>query len=95
MRPKMSTLKSRPTIWAMILYCLWVIIFASFSYKQEKEKLYQSVDAKLRDAAHVVSLILPQNFHHKGILKSDFSDENYFQLTEKLSKYTDKNNITP
>ena len=94
MSPKLIFLNNKPTIIAIIVYLFWVIIFAYFSYTQEKVKLYQSIDQQLMDAARVAPLILPEGLHHQEMSKNDLSSKSHLELIEKISQYTDNNSIT-
>ena len=85
--------RDKQTLFALILYISWVIGFAFYSYSYEKQKLYQSVDQKLLEAARLAPLLLGKGFHHKNLTKNSLSREADIETMYKLSAYTDNSPI--
>jgi len=84
--------KQRITI-AVILYITWVVVFTLFSLAQEKEKLIQSLDQQLRDAALLTPLLLPKSLHHNKMLKVDLTPLESYNNILSLSEFTDHSDI--
>jgi diguanylate cyclase (GGDEF)-like protein/PAS domain S-box-containing protein len=78
-------------LFAVIIYVLWVVTYAYFDFKFEKKRLYQAIDKRLEYAALITPVLLPENFHHKGLAKGDLTPQRDFSNTQKLSKLTDIN----
>ncbi|MGF1757243.1 EAL domain-containing protein [Photobacterium sagamiensis] len=73
---------------ALALYVTWIIVFAAFSYYQDKKQLYSALDQQLESAALTIPLLLPNNLHNKAIAKDDLSAQQNLEITLKLSEYT-------
>ena len=78
---------------AVIIYVLWVVVYAYFDYKIEKDRLYHSVDKRLENAALITPLLLPKNFHHKGLIKEALTSQQDSRDILRLSKLTDKTGV--
>lgn len=87
----MSRYHKHGMLFAVIIYVLWVVAYAYFDFKFEKNRLYQSIDKRLEYAALITPALLPENFHHKGLVKGAVSAQQDFSNTQKLSKLTDVN----
>ncbi len=86
------SLKQRLVI-ALIIYTLWVMAYAYFSFNQEKGRLYASLDQQLETAALTASLLLPNDLHHQNMVKSDLSSQTDAQNRIILSNFTDNTDI--
>ena len=91
MKQKIS--KYKQTLFALILYVLWVVGFATYSIINEKRDLYQQVDNKLLAAIQIAPLLLDEDLHHKDISTKSFPLDLYQKNTHKLSLYTDHHKI--
>jgi diguanylate cyclase (GGDEF)-like protein/PAS domain S-box-containing protein len=80
-------------LFAFIIYVLWVVAYAYFDFKFEKNRLHQSIDKQLEDAALITPVLLPENFHHKGLVEGALTRHQNFRNTLKLSKLTDNSGI--
>jgi len=78
---------------ALSTYLILVIGLSYLQYSLEKKQLYETIDQELSFAASSVALILPENFHHKGMKKSDLTPEQHLKNTHKLSRLTASTNI--
>ena len=87
----MSRYHKHGMLFAVIIYVLWVVAYAYFDFKFEKKRLYQATDKRLEYAALITPVLLPENFHHKGLAKGDVTSQQDFSNTQKLSKLTDNN----
>jgi len=76
-------------LFAVFLYVLWVVAYAYFDFKFEKDRLYQLIDKRLENAALITPALLPENFHHKDLVKESLTPQQDFGNTLKLSKLTD------
>lgn len=86
-------LLNQSVLLTFILYVLWVMVFAYFSFYLEKEKLYAFLDQQLVDAALTTPLLLPEELHHKGMMADDLTKQQDYKNTLKLSSYTDQTGI--
>jgi diguanylate cyclase (GGDEF)-like protein/PAS domain S-box-containing protein len=87
----MSRYHKHGMLFAVIIYLLWVVAYAYFDFKFEKNRLYQATDKRLEYAALITPVLLPENFHHKDLAKVDLTPQQDFSNTKKLSKLTDNN----
>ena len=78
---------------AIFIYVLWVLAYAYFESANEKKILYQSIDQRLETAARVTTQLLPDNYHHQGMVESDWSKKTYDKKMLKLSEFTDNNDV--
>tara|TARA_R110001583_G_scaffold156831_5_gene308727 strand:+ start:23387 stop:26983 length:3597 start_codon:yes stop_codon:yes gene_type:complete len=85
----MSRYHKHGMLLAVIIYVLWVVVYTYFDFKFQKDHLYQSVDKRLENAALITPVLLPENFHHKGLVKATLTPQQDFRNTLKLSKLTD------
>ncbi|HDY84230.1 hypothetical protein LCGC14_0844280 [marine sediment metagenome] len=74
---------------SIILYVIWVMAYAYFDYKFEKERLYHSIDKQLENAALITPVLLPENLHHERLAKKALTSQQNFNNILKLSKLTD------
>jgi PAS domain-containing protein len=74
---------------SIIIYVIWVVAYAYFDFKFEKERLYHSIDKQLENAALITPSLLPENFHHQGLAEKALTSQQNFRNILKLSKLTD------
>ena len=85
----MERFQKHGMLFALVIYVVWVVAYAYLDFKFEKNRLLQAIDKRLEDAALIVPVLLPENFHHKGMVKGDLTPQQDFSNTLKLSKLTD------
>jgi len=85
----MQSLKNNKRVYfAIALYIIWVIVFATTNYYQEKRQLYSALDQQLESAARTIPLLLPNRFHSKAVKKNTLSEQENLEISSTLSKYT-------
>ncbi len=72
---------------AVLVYIAWVLVYLSWDYSREKERIYQQIDSALVTNALAVPLLLPDNFHHQGMAPDNIKPENDLANTLQLSQY--------
>ena len=80
-------------LFALIIYVLWVVVYAYFDFKFEKERLLLSIDKRLENAALITPVLLPENFHHKDLAKGDLTPQQDLSNSQKLSLVTESGDI--
>jgi len=85
----MSGYHKHGMLYAVVIYVLWVIAYAYFDFNREKDGLYQSIDKRLENAALITAVLLPENFHHEGLVKGGVTSQQDLSNILKLSKLTD------
>ena len=88
-----TTLKQRILI-AVFFYVIWVGGVFYFSFQQEKRSIYNTLDQQLESAALTAALLLPDNLHHRDMVKQDQSTHADRRNRLTLSNYTDNVDIT-
>ena len=78
---------------ALLFYIFWLAGFTFYSFIEEKKSLYQAIDQKLIEATRIAPLLLSKNLHHKNINQNDLTKEQDRLNIERLSIYTDQNDI--
>jgi len=85
----MQSLKNNKRVYfAIALYIIWVVVFATTNYYQEKRQLYSALDQQLESAARTIPLLLPNKFHSATMKKNTLSEQENLEITSTLSKYT-------
>ena len=95
---KMSYIKRKliintNVILALVFYTTWVIGFAVFSYQQEKQALYHSIDQQLESAALTAPLLLPKDLHQQTMSMGSLTKQQDYENTAKLSAYTENSDV--
>ena len=90
---EMKPIVNKHVVLAFMIYLLWVIGFAFYSYQHEKQALYGSMDQQLELAALTAPLLLPKGLHHQAMSAGELTIEQDYENTLKLSKYTDDSDI--
>ncbi len=80
-------------LFALFIYVLWAIAYSYFDFNREKQRLYQSIDSQLENAALLAPALLPENFHHKTLAKQDLTQQQDFSNIRHLSELTDNSDI--
>jgi diguanylate cyclase (GGDEF)-like protein/PAS domain S-box-containing protein len=89
----MKSINNKHIVLAFMIYLLWVIGFAFYSYQHEKQDLYSTIDQQLESAALTAPLLLPKGLHHQAMSVVELTIEQDYQNTLKLSEYTDESDI--
>jgi diguanylate cyclase (GGDEF)-like protein/PAS domain S-box-containing protein len=91
----MQHLKSNKWIYFSIAtYISCIILFATYSYVQERRHLCSILDFKLQTAALAITSLLPDDFHHKTMKRSDLAEQQHAANTTNLSQYATQNNLS-
>lgn len=80
-------------LFALFIYMLWAVAHSYFDFNREKQRLYESIDSQLENAALLAPALLPENFHHKTLAKQDLTQQQDFSNRRNLSKLTDNSDI--
>ena len=84
----------RLTIRAKILWIAFVInalctgIYTAHSYLHQRKTFLEGIDRQLLSVAHVLPLLLPENFHDRIKNRDSISQEEHRELLMLLSDYT-------
>lgn len=92
--PIFNTHLKQHIIVAITIYIIWVIGFSYSNFKQEKDRIYASLDQQLELAALATSLLLPKTLHHQDMQKDDLTTRQDHQNLLSLSTYADQTDIT-
>lgn len=78
---------------AILVYIIWVLFYISWDYSQEHKHLYQAIDKQLTTIASTTPLLLPKQFHHRGMQPGDIDPTVDLNNTLHLSKLVENNDI--
>lgn len=91
----MQHLKSNKWIYFSIAtYISCIIIFATYSYVQERKHLCSIQDLKLQTAALTITSLLPDGFHHQMMKRTDLSEQQHAVNSANLSLYATQNDLS-